>query len=344
MHVAHPIDGSLPAWSEVEHAADWQALLVGNGMSVNVWSGFAYRSLYEKARAGRLLGSADDRLFERFGTENFETVLARLNTAIEALVALGGDIRVLDQRRRSIRAALGATIHAVHIQRINIEDDALHRIKQVMLGHRCVFTTNYDLLAYWAMGCEESYGLLVDLFWSNSAHGGCAFDPDNATVRPGWVPIYYLHGALHLIVWADGTTQKLRRTGMQTILDQFARERGSQPLLVTEGTAAEKQAVIAGNMYLSRAFEELRRCRLPLVVFGSSLGDGDGHLVEAINLDPRRPVAVSMLPGRDPIETIARQGDIRARLHATQLYFFDATTHPLGASTVGATPLIGVAA
>ena len=32
----HPIDGSLPAWEDVEDEADWKALLLGNGLSVNV--------------------------------------------------------------------------------------------------------------------------------------------------------------------------------------------------------------------------------------------------------------------------------------------------------------------
>ena len=44
----HPIDGSLPAWENVEGEADWKALLLGNGLSINVWRDFAYGSLFEK--------------------------------------------------------------------------------------------------------------------------------------------------------------------------------------------------------------------------------------------------------------------------------------------------------
>jgi hypothetical protein len=334
MRLGHPIDGSLPSWPEVSGRAEWGAVLLGNGMSVNVWPGFAYRSLYETAARSRRLHAEDQRLFERFGTENFETVLAGLSTTIAALGALGRDAGVLEQHRRAVRSALGSTIHAVHVRRADVDDDALGQIKRTMLDHSVVFTTNYDLLVYWAMGQNEDYGRLADLFWAIGEHGARAFDPAKASVWRGWTPVYYLHGALHLIVRANGTVEKLRRTPMETILEQFdgrsARRRPGRPLLVTEGTASEKRRAIDTNAYLRHAFGELCRCALPLVVFGSSLGDGDRHLVDAINLHAERPVAVSMLPRPTPSERLAFQGEIRARLHTSQLEFFDATTHPLG--------------
>jgi hypothetical protein len=334
MSRTHPIDGSLPSWNAIQDEAQWGALLLGNGLSTNIWPGFAYRSLYGKAKDIGRLGPRDDRLFARFGTENFEIVLAGLSTASGALRALGRDTDVIDERRRSIQAALGAAIHAVHIKRADVPDASLSRLKTTMLAHRVVFTTNYDLLAYWAMGHNETYGRLADLFWATDQHHTCAFDPHNAHVWPGWTPVYYLHGALHLIVRPDGTVEKLRRTRMETILQQFDHPRSAQPtgrpLLVTEGTAAEKHLAIDHNPYLSHAFGELGRCALPLVVFGSSLSDGDRHLIDAINLHPERPVAVSMLPRPELNQRLAFQGEIRARLHTTQLAFFDATTHPLG--------------
>ncbi len=334
MRLGHPIDGSLPSWTAVSDRARWRALLLGNGMSVNIWPGFAYRSLYETATRSHRLHAEDQRLFERFGTENFETVLARLGTTIATLAAFGRDASALEQHRRAVRSALGATIHAVHVRRADVGDAALSRIKRAMLEQSVVFTTNYDLLVYWAMGHNEDYGRLADLFWATGEDGAREFDPNRATVWPGWTPVYYLHGALHLIVRADGTVEKLRRTRMETILEQFdapsPRRRPGRPLLVTEGTASEKRRAIDANAYLHHAFGELCRCALPLVVFGSSLADGDRHLVDAINFHGERPVAVSMLPRPTLNERLAFQGEIRARLHTTQLEFFDATTHPLG--------------
>jgi hypothetical protein len=98
---------------------------------------------------------------------------------------------------------------------------------------------------------------------------------------------------------------------------------------VTEGTARDKLRAIEGNTYLAHALETLNSVELPLVVFGSSLGPQDDHLLDALNEHTERPIAVSLRPDkRRPLA--ARQADIYARLETDDLQFFDATTHPLG--------------
>jgi len=334
-----PLDGTLPSWSAVSRLARWGALLFGNGLSVHMWPGFAYRTLYEQARRGGGIGGAEQQLFAQFQTQNFELVLARLAVARAVATALGSDTTQIDSRRQKVQIALGAAIHAIHVKRTDLDDAALRNVKEAMLGYQVVFTTNYDLLTYWAMGVDEDFASLADGLWSDSVHGPCAFDPRRVSVHPGWTPIYYLHGALHLVVWPDGVVQKLRRSGIETLLEQFDRPRlgdgGSRPLLVTEGTAGEKRRAISENQYLSHAYKQLQSCRLPLVVFGSSLSVGDRHLADAINAAPDRAVAVSMLPGGEIQQRRAFQSAVRAQLHTPQLYFYDATTHPLGSCPAG---------
>ncbi|MFI5010390.1 MAG: DUF4917 family protein [Solirubrobacterales bacterium] len=83
-----PIDGSLASWSEIADAEEWQALLLGNGLSIGVWPKFDYGSLYEHAQDGTL--TTEDRAL--FGsTSNFERVLADLNVAIRICDSLGID-------------------------------------------------------------------------------------------------------------------------------------------------------------------------------------------------------------------------------------------------------------
>lgn len=146
--------------------------------------------------------------------------------------------------------------------------------------------------------------------------------------------MYFLHGALHLVVGGSGVTWKLKREAVQTILDQFgepiADDPLARPLLVTEGSSHDKLRAIDGNAYLSHALEQLRRVELPIVVFGSSLGDHDQHLIDAINERPSRPVAVSMVSDGKR-ELTALQAEIYGRLQAETLVFFDAASHPLGA-------------
>ena len=160
----------------------------------------------------------------------------------------------------------------------------------------------------------------------------CAFSPRAADVYPGELPVYYLHGALHLVVGGTGVTWK-RTLGMSTLLQQFGRpipgDPQARPLLVTEGSWREKLRAIEGNDYLTHSLLLLEDLNLPLVVFGSSLSEQDAHLVSAISAHPDRPVAVSMTRKRKA-DLLAEQSDIFRRISASEVYFYDAATHPLG--------------
>ncbi len=39
-------DGSLLNWREVESEHQWEALLLGDGLSINIWPGLAYDALF----------------------------------------------------------------------------------------------------------------------------------------------------------------------------------------------------------------------------------------------------------------------------------------------------------
>ena len=150
----------------------------------------------------------------------------------------------------------------------------------------------------------------------------------------------YLHGALHLLVDADGTTSKTRRSAA-TLLAQFDRRDpqnpGRRPLIVAEGTAQEKTAAIRANPYLNFALQRLAESRAPLVIFGLGLRTEDAHLIEALNSNRGRPLAVSIRNG--PKRRIrARQAELRAALDTEQLLFFNAATHPLGTPALAARP------
>jgi hypothetical protein len=182
------------------------------------------------------------------------------------------------------------------------------------------------------MGCGPGgrFEPFVDHFrWG----GTLQFDSARADVFVDQIPVYFLHGALHLVVGGTGATWKLRRGVLQTLLDQFgqpiAGDPQARPLLITEGSARDKLQSIERNDYLSHGLSRLRQADLPTVVFGSSLSPQDQHLVDALNENPQRPVAVALLPASRR-ELASRQADIYGRLQAETLLFFDSTTHPLG--------------
>lgn len=319
-------DGTLLDWRDLASEHRWDTLLLGNGMSVNIWEPFGYRNLYDRAKSSGL--SAHDRkLFT--STPNFERVLADLLTAIRVNDAVGLDTKPLLDRYRNIQRALVQAVREVHLKLASVPPSTRTAIGDTMAEFEWVFTTSYDLLVYWAMASRD-----FEPFMDHFRHRGrCEFDPTRASVPASKVPVYFLHGALHLVVGGSGATWKLRQTDLDSILAQFGKpiegDAKARPLLVTEGSAEDKLAAIEENVYLSHALHRLRGRDLPVVVFGSSLSEHDAHLAGALSENPYRPVAVSMLPGPKR-ELLARQVDILGRLEAERLLFFDATTHPLG--------------
>lgn len=322
--MGHAIDGQLTRWEAVADAHPWRNLLVGNGLSAHVWPAFAYTSLFDRACASGALTKKDRVLFEARGTENFELVLSALATAIEVLDALGRPVKALEKRYESVQGALGRAVRDVHVPMAEVGAERRERLAEVLRAHRYVFTTSYDLLLYWAAASADFAGF-ADFFWG--ADG--TFDPARTRLKPGADPtrLVYLHGALHLTVDGERVTAK-RRSGERSLLEQFDDPPPRRPLLVTEGSSADKLKVIVNTPYLTFALTRLRRQKPPLVVFGHALGPQDAHLVEALNVQPDRPIAVGMLPG--PVSDVRnRQAAVRGALNAHELYFYDATTHPL---------------
>jgi uncharacterized protein DUF4917 len=302
---------------------------VGNGLSINVWPRFAYRNLFEHAeRTG--LTETDRALFG--DTPNFELVLGDLLTTIRVNGIVGIETDGLYERYRSIQLALGHAVRAVHVNRDDVPLTTRAAIRSELERYEWVFTTSYDLLLYWAIAAPGRFSPFKDHFRFG---GRLEFDPARAQVFEGEIAIYFLHGALHLVVSGAGVTWKVRRTAIQTLLDQFGKpipgDEQARPLLVTEGSARDKLQAIEANAYLMHALDRLRTNDRPLVVFGSSLSEQDRHIADAVNEFPGRPVAVSMLPGSRR-DVAAAQLEVYGRLRAETLLFFDATTHPLGSA------------
>lgn len=339
--VQHTADGGLHAWEEIADR-DWGTLLVGNGLSINISKDFAYDSLFEQAEKDILSGGLEEHdraIFERFGTSNFETVLGKLRDAIAMAEVVGQDEAPYRRHFRAVQQALGTAIRSVHVGRSEVADDALQVIKGELAGYRAIFSTSYDLIIYWAIGHEEEYDDFCDCFWG-ARH---EFDVKDAEVRTGRTPIYYCHGALHLVVEGSGVTRKLVRDG-RTLLDQFGkpipRDPEARPLLITEGSARDKLRAIEGNDYLAHVYETFKENSQPLLVFGHALGEQDRHLIDAINAHPDRPVAVSMRKkGRQALRR--QKAEIWGRLEAEEVYFFDAGTHPLGSEELARVARVG---
>ena len=295
-------------------------------MSINIWSSFGYQLLLEEAE----LNSAAAQLFSDLNTANFELVLEGLWHADRVLDALKQPVEVVEKLYAHVRDALFEAVRNVHVPWNSVPTPTLARIAAVLDQHRLVFTLNYDLLTYWSVMDTTSPTYIGDYFWSP----GWRFDPYDCGLAPGRTGVLYLHGGVHL--WqetATGVTGKWTQGNegnlLSSLADRFRANRDRQPLMVSEGTSAQKMGIIRRSEYLSFALRQLVADTSNIVIFGADFGSQDDHVVAAIRAGRRRNIAVSVLPGSndDNIATMARY---TAKLPDQDLWFFDSRTHPLG--------------
>jgi hypothetical protein len=340
-----PIDASLMDWEKELAHEDWAGILIGNGSSQAVWERFGYHSLYQMARSDdgdRTLCAKDVQLFEAMKTENFERVLSALATTRSILSVLGHDTSEVDERYRSIREALAASVHRSHIPWSAFSEQAKALIKSELRRYQYVYSTNYDLLVYWSLMCGGPAGF-KDYFWPTP------FEISSATSfeRPGEgcdecvTLVHFLHGGLHLYRNSRGQTEKRAARGGLNLLELFetCMADGEVPLLVAEGNSADKMAAIRSSDYLGFSYSRLASHKQSLVVFGHSLSPSDDHIAEAIQRANPGRIAVSLLVGEEH-DVIGKKASVIERLGGRgDVDFFDAATHPLGKSSLRMDPL-----
>jgi hypothetical protein len=313
----------------------WRGLLLGNGASIAVAQSFDYRSLLGVARSANIehpLVAGADALFGELGTSNFEYVLASLKLARRVCEATGVDASRFAPLYGDVQQALFEAVGHVHAPWEVLEGETLPRIRAELTAYKSVFSTNYDLLTYWAMMRDGDPNDFRDFCWRVDG----VFDPADTEVWGAPTLVYYLHGGIHLRRTQAGGTLKRLSQG-ENLLDQFRTDWASDeiPLLVSEGTSTDKLRSINGSDYLSFAYGSFARHRGNLVVFGHGLSDQDDHLVHAINRwdSPewnRRQIAVSVRPTLSEAEIRQEKARLAQRLPHADLWFYNADSHPLG--------------
>ncbi len=96
--------------------------------------------------------------------------------------------------------------------------------------------------------------------------------------------IFYMHGALHLFE-RKGEVHKhcWKRSGI-TLTEHVTKSLGEDnyPLFVAEGESVRKLEHIQRSGYLWYCYQKLQSIKSALVVCGSSLGESDDHIANAI--------------------------------------------------------------
>ena len=332
------LDSPLKSWEEIKGQFQKAEILVGNGLSRAVWDKFEYLSLYEKSvsNSNHPLSKLDIQLFKDWGADgNFEKVLSNLLIAkrTNEIIGQSNDSEVqtvIRERYTNIRNALIDAVSEVHISSRDIHQNPniLNSIREELKNYSCVYSTNYDLLIYWAiMSNSDSF---KDFFWSRERE----FDITDTEANNNSTKILYLHGAIHLYREMGRTKKlihqpKLEQSQRQTILEQFKNlwdiENNVTPLFIAEGNSKEKLESIYRSDYLSFAYSQFQIHKESLVVFGHSLGESDKHLIDAIKAANITNIAISMMqPDKE------RMANLHKKFFSSNLFFFNAQSHPLG--------------
>jgi len=324
------VDDQLPSWAEVKgQFRDGSGILIGNGASQAVWEKFAYQSLYDQAQSGvdHPLSSEDKKIFKSLQTKNFELVLGALSTTSTITKILHKDETFIRERYKNIQRALVEAVHSVHVRWDKVPQETLLQIRSAILDFESVFSTNYDLLLYWAVMAGNASGEFKDYLWGENQE----FDLTDTQISGSVTRVLYLHGGLHLYRLPSGATIKRTAEPAKSLLDSFGvpfRDNAT-PLFITEGTSEDKLASIRRSDYLSFAYSCFSRREGPMVVFGHSLSDTDSHLVRAMKQWGSFNVAISLRQD-DSMKIVQRKATLRNLLPNIKLLFFDAATHPLG--------------
>ncbi|MBV4475069.1 DUF4917 family protein [Pseudomonas botevensis] len=323
------VDATLEDWSALRAAIAFSGLLVGNGASRAVWDDFGYDSLFENARTveEKPLSPSELSVFDAMQTRSFEQVLGALKVTSRVNKALAVSSAAPRNRYYAIKEALINTVHAVHIPWRLIAASTLATLNEELARYRTVFTTNYDLLNYWAV--QHNGNAVDDLFNGPDA----SFDLCESASEK--TRLLYLHGGLHLVRNQDGTARKLTSTE-GTLLGNFAinntlKTLDDVPLLVNEGPSADKLKTIRSSDYLSFCHDQLLSHGDNLCIFGHALGEQDSHIVRALRLAKPKAVAISIYPRSAAF--IQHQKRYYTKLFdgtGVELRFFDSKSHALG--------------
>lgn len=278
-------------------------VLLGNGASIAVSPRFSYGSLLGHAVERGLLADDARRLFEFFGTQDFELILRIVWQATN----VNRSLQIQDARTRQayirVRECLIQAVRDVHPEYHEVSAQ-LPAIYRFLKGFDTVVSLNYDLIIYWAM----TYGLNVEdrHVFKDCFLGGGIFDDNWQRLREpigyalSTTLVFYPHGSLVLCrnrVEQERKIHNLQNGLLGAILQMWQSEE-VVPLFVSEGTWQQKVSSIQNSYYLSTVYREvLPSQRQTLAIYGWGMGEHDLHLLQRMRGSGVQRVAVSVFRG-----------------------------------------------
>lgn len=229
------------------------------------------------------------------GTTDFERVIRSLKDAAK-LVKLYNEsekllTKTLTSDAKELKSLLVNTISKHHPSDPTNLSDSEYRFGRVFLRNfNNIYTLNYDLLLYWTLMHEfddesdEEKIIFDDGFrhpdGQDSTVPYVSWEVENSNKQN----VYYLHGALHLFE-SDIELQKFTwtRTGVKLMTQvNESLDKGFYPLIVAEGTSAQKMSRIMKSGYLQRGLKSLASIGGALFIYGMSMSENDEHILKRV--------------------------------------------------------------
>lgn len=306
------------------------SLLLANGFS-QAWDAkkFSYANLLEAANFGHR-DAVIRSLFKSLTTYDFEVIMKQLVAAKTICEAYGVEIKTINQineDQEKLKQALITAISNTHPHLPNeVTDKQYSSVRKFISGFNQIFTVNYDLLLYWSRNKNnlppENYrtddGFRAELRWEGHSTNQ---------------EVHFLHGGLHIYDSGSSIKKHAFSDAGKTIIEQVREnlEKGKFPLFVSEPSHEGKLKKIEHNPYLNYCFQELRKLKGTLFIYGHSMDENDSHIFSQIKRSQISKVFVSIY-GDENIEA-----NTRARANACAFLqrpglnvdFFDAATTPV---------------
>ncbi len=279
-------------WSEIRNSYK-DALLIGNGASIEIDSRFNYKSLKKYAIERDVFTEEIKDLFEKLDTENFELVLKVVWQATNVNKALKITDTKTEEAYSLLRDFLIQIIQEIHPSYEEVQPH-LPFISNYLREFKTVFSLNYDLILYWAMmygNNENTDHVFKDCFIRMD--GELLFENNWRKFRKPLYPkkrstlVFYLHGNLILAKKLNEVEHKITTDTGATLLEAILNEWGTGravPLFISEGTSNQKISAIHSSYYLGTLYREvLEDCVWNinnLTIFGWSFDENDLHILK----------------------------------------------------------------
>jgi len=278
-------------WKSIESQFD-DTIIIGNGGSIAICNKFNYKSLKQYAENNKIFSEKIIKLFDKFDTDDFESILRTLFIAKD----INRILEILDDKTyklyQELRTNLIETIRQIHPEYSDIET-SLYNINNFIKRFKIILSLNYDLIIYWAI----MYSIENDKqyrFKDFFIHG--KFDIEflleeitiykpNKHLQTKNSFIFYPHGNLILETNYENE-KKINVSKSSNLLEEITHKwekDNINPLFISEGSSVKKLQAIYNSKYLRTVYEKILPLKKKsLVIYGCSFADNDLHILEKI--------------------------------------------------------------